>query len=153
MTFLWQHQDASSLAFASLIAKFRAKVSKFPVLEAKAASSTHATGKSHFLLLACCNERAYKSMTFLQQHQNASSLAFASLIAKFRAQVSKFLVLEAELASSTRATAKSHFLLGTCRNERTFGSMVFREIVSFAISRKFFCVYLHFLQTLLQFNY
>ena len=49
MTF-YSSYDASSLAKASLIAKFRALVSKFPVLEA-AASSTFATIISHFYLL------------------------------------------------------------------------------------------------------
>ena len=42
-------EDASSLAKASLIAKLRAWVSKFPVIEVGATSITTATMKSHYL--------------------------------------------------------------------------------------------------------
>ena len=42
--------------------------------------------------------------------KDASSLAIASLIAKLEPKVSSFPVLEASVASSTNATAKSLFL-------------------------------------------
>ena len=88
--------------------KLESKVSSFPVLEANVASSTNATTKSPFILACVYESTMDKIGLCLAEARDGSSPAVSCL--KLEPKVSSFPVLEANVASSTNATAKSPFL-------------------------------------------
>ena len=115
--------QAASLKRVSLL-NFEPKVSKFPVLEASVASSTKAVVSSPFRW-TCIHEGAFKWWDIPWVAKDGSSPSVSCL--NFEPKVSKFLVLEAGMASSTNATSSSPFRW-TCVYERAFKWWDFPEV-------------------------